>query len=68
MLAAVHVAREEQHAAGRGKNEHDADHCLLHLRPYALGPGEEQCTAERGDQRGDLNGDAVGLEAELIGK
>ncbi len=68
MLAAVHVAREQQHAAGRTEDEHHADHRFLHLGPDALGPGQEQRAAERRGQRGDLHGDAFGLEAEAVGE
>ncbi len=64
MLAAVHVAREQQHAAGRAEHEHDADDRFLHVGPDALGPREQQRAAERRRQRGDLHRDACGLEAQ----
>ena len=68
MLAAVDIAREQQHAARRAEHKHDADHCFLDLGPNALGPGQQQCSAQRSRERGDLHGGALGLEPELVGE
>ena len=68
MLAAVHIAREQQHAAGRGEHEHDADDRLLHVGPAALGPRQQQRAGERGGECGDLHRDAPGVETEAIGE
>ncbi len=68
MLAAVDVARQQQHAAGRREHEHDADHRLLHVGEHALGPREKQRTAQRRGERGDLHGGAFRLEAQLVGE
>ena len=52
MLAAVHVARKQQHAAGCAEYENNPDDGLLHFGENALGPREQQRTDQRGGKRG----------------
>ena len=68
MLAAMHVAREQQHASRRAQHEYDADHRFLYVRPDPLGPCEEQRAGQRRGECRDLHGDALRFEAQLVGE
>jgi len=68
VLRPVWVGGEEQDAPGRREHEHHPDHRLLHVRPDALGPREQQGAAERGRERRDLHRDPLGVEAEAVGE
>ena len=68
MLAAVHVAREQQYPARRCQHEHDTDHRLLHVGPSSLRPRQQQRARERRDKCCELHGDPLGLESETIGE
>ena len=68
MLAAMHVAREQQHAARRAEHEGDTDHRFLHLGPDALGPRKKQRACERRRECGDLHSGPLRLEPELVGQ
>ena len=64
----MRVASEQQDAAGRRKNEQDANQWFLDARPALFGPAQAHGGHQRGTRGDDLDLIALGIPLQRVGR